>query len=270
MRKNRISALFLVMAITLSLCACGSAPKGTETVTEGPAVSGKTVSEPKPTEAPAATETPAPTQAPAPTQTPAPTQAPVVTEPPAMEDPDQAFSVGTTLNNTYVNEFFGLGVTLDENWTFSTQQEIEDLNGITADLINDESFQRALESGNVYTDMMATADDGLVSINATIEKLGVMNSLALDENTYIDVALSSSDFEEAFESMGVPLVVLEKSTAVLAGVEHPCIFLEGDVEGISLFEKIIPVKVGSYVLAITVCTVGENIIDGLLAFFYAV
>ena len=211
----------------------------------------------KPTE-PTAEPTAKPTE---PTPTPEPTAKP--------PEPEKPFSVGVTSNNVYTSALFGIGLALDENWELCTQEELEEMNGVSAGEALGEAFQNAMDNGAVYTDVMAIAEDGLMSISASIEKLSAEDASYVYEEVYVDIAIGSNAFEESFEEMGVPLVALEKGTAFLAGVERPCIYLAGDVEGITLYEKIIPVKAGRYLLIITVCSVGENILDDLIGLFYA-
>ena len=124
--------MLLASAMLLSLCACGgpaSTVSGSQTVNAGPSSSGTvTTSEPSTVEVP---ETEA----------------------------EESFSVGATVNNTYENAYFGIGVTLDDNWSFETQEEINADNGLVKDILDDADYTEALENGTVYTDMSAIRRD---------------------------------------------------------------------------------------------------------------
>ena len=247
MKNNKLLCILLSIAMLLALCACGSspAPSGTQTVTEGPSVSGTTT-------------TPEPVAEPEP-------------EPEAEPEaePEEEFSVGATVSNTYTNEFFGLGLTLDENWVFSTQEEIDATNAAVMEGLDNETYSQAMESGAVYTDMMALGAGG-AGVNATIEKLNAVMGLALTEEDYVDLSLEQNDFKALYAQMGLDVSVLEKETVTVAGAEHPCIVIEGTMQGIALYEKIVVIKSGSYVLSIAASSYIEDVTDGILELFYAV
>lgn len=234
MKTNKICSILLAVAMLLSLCACGSSPSGTQTVTEGPAVSGTTSAEPE-----------------------------------ATAEPEETFSVGATVNNSYINEYFGIGLKLDENWTFSTQEEIDETNGFVQDTLDDETYTKALDSGMVYTDMIATGDDGMLSVNATIEKLNAVSTLALNEDSYIDLSLEQNDFRALLGQIGLDVTVLEKGSIEVAGKEHPGIVIEGTIQGVAFYEKIVAIKSGSYVLTVTATSLMDNVVDGIFGYFYA-
>ncbi len=244
MKTSKFLCALLALVMMLSLCACGSASSasGTQTVTAGPSTTGSV--------SPAEPETAEEPEAPADTA-------------------DEGFSVGGTVNNTYENEFFGIGVTLDENWTFASQEEIDESNGTVKDVLDNEDYSAAMDDGRVITDMMASADDGILSMNVTIEKLNAVASLAIDEEAYIDLTLENNDFSAIFTGMGFDSAEASKGSVVLAGEEHPCAVIEGSIQGIGFYEKVAVIKVGSYVLSVTVSSLMDDVVDDLFACFYA-
>ena len=234
--------MLLAAGMLFSLCACGngaSSVSGTQTVVNGSPVSGTVTASGSDS-----------------------------AEEPQKEN-EEHFSVGTTVNSAYNNAYFGIGVTLDDNWVFKTQEEINEINGLVQDVVDDDSYAEALEKGTVYTDMIAGADEGLININATIEKLNAISTLAIDEEGYIDIALQNNDFKAIFEEMGLEVAAVEKGVAVIVGEEHPCVVIEGSIQGVGFYEKIAAIKKGNYVLVITVSSVTENVVDDVFAFFYA-
>lgn len=189
------------------------------------------------------------------------------TEAPAEET--EEFSIGATANNSYKNEYFGIGIDLNEEWTFMSQEEINEANGMAKDLLDKEQYAEALDNGTVFTDMSATASDGILTLNATIEKLNALGTLAVDEESYVDISLENTDFKAVFKQMGVDMSVVEKGTITVAEKEHPCIVLEGEVQGIGFYEKVAAIKKGNYVISITASSLVENVVDEIFEGFYA-
>lgn len=239
---KKILCILLASAMLFSLCACGgssSAVSGSQTVNAGSSASGTvTASEPAAADVSAA-------------------------------EAEDSFSVGATVNNTYENAYFGLGVTLDGNWSFETQEEINEANGIVKDILDDDDYTKALDNGTVYTDMIASADEGLVNIIATIEKINAIATLAVDEERYVDIALENNDFKAVFEEMGFDVTKVDKEIVTIAGEEHPCVVIEGNIQGVDFYEKVAAVKKGNYVLSITVSSFTEDVVDDVFACFYA-
>ena len=285
---KRLFAILLAAAMMLSVCACGSSrsegkeaaekpaageaqPSAEPTAATTPKPTAEPADEPtaepnveptaEPTPTPTAAPTPKPTAAPSPTPTSAPTPTPTA-------EPEKPLFVGTISDNVYTNALFGIGLALNEDWELCSQEALEEMNGVSIEQVNSEEYQSAMDNGEVYTDVMAVTGDGLFNISASIEKLSAEDAGAVDENAFVEIALGSNAFETSFAEMGVPLVTLEKSTARLAGNEYPCVFLEGDIDGISLYEKVIPIKSGRYMLVITVCSIGDNTLDDLIGLFY--
>lgn len=239
---NKILCTFLAFAMLFSLCACGGSASdvsGSKTVNAGTSASGTvTASEPATAEVP---ETEA----------------------------EENFSVGATVNNTYENAYFGIGVTLDDNWLFETQEKINEDNGMVLDALDNADYMEAMENGTVYTDMSASANEGLINLIATIEKLNAIATLAVDEESYIDITLQNNDFKAIFEELGLEVSKVDKGTATIAGVEHPCVVIEGSIEGFGFYEKVAAVKKGNYMLSITVSSITEDVVDDVFAYFYA-
>ena len=232
--------------ILVSLCSCGKDPSsvsGEQTVTSGPSTSG-TITEPEPASEPE-------------------------TEPETKTEDDENFSVGATLNNTYENEYFGIGITLDDNWVFSTQEEINEINGFVQDTLDDDAYVEALESGIVYTDMYAHDIDSQFTINTTIERLNALSTFTIDEEKYIDLSMENADLKGVLEGMGFEISLVEKGSVTIAGEEHPCVAIEGSIQGIDFFEKVTVIKEGNYIMGITISALMDNIIDDIFATFYA-
>ena len=183
------------------------------------------------------------------------------TEPVAQQE----FNIGSSTGNTYCNEFIGIQCTLDENWTFKTDEEMKAVNQVTLDLVGDE-YKNALANATVVYDMMATHTNGMDSVNVVMEKLSGLNVL-LTEERYME--LSKDSAVNALASMGLNIVSAQVVTVQLAGKEHTALAIEADVGGIAMYEYMVVVKCNGYIACITACTWNGNTCMDILNQFQA-
>ena len=138
-------------------------------------------------------------------------------------DPDPApakeFSAGKVDGSTYTNEYFGFSVSLTEDfgWTYFTDEQIAQVTGQTADILDSDKITEAYDSGKVIMEMYAMRDD-YASVNIAVEKLGKVNGALLDEEGYVDASLNS--LPEQLLTAGYTDVDAAKTTVSFAGAEH--------------------------------------------------
>lgn len=187
-------------------------------------------------------------------------------------DPDPApakeFSAGKVAGSTYTNEYFGFAVTLTEEfgWTYLTDEQIAQVTGQTADILDSDKMAEAYDSGKVVMEMYAMRDD-YASVNVTVEKLGKVNGVLLDEEGYVDASLSA--LPEQLVTAGYTDVNAAKTTASFAGVEHAAIAVSAVLQDVPVYELLACVKAGDYVAVVTACTYGEDGTADILAAFQA-
>ena len=128
--------------------------------------------------------------------TPAQTTAPETTVP---ETTEPAFSVGTSSGNRYENTFLGIGCTLDENWTFLTDEQIRENNSAAADMMAEE-YQELVSEASVVYDMMANHSNEVDTVSLNMEKL-TGAALLIGEEQYAQLSLEG--LEGSLTSMGV-------------------------------------------------------------------
>lgn len=178
------------------------------------------------------------------------------------------YEMGSINGGAYTNTFLGIGCTLDENWTYYSDEQLLELNGLVADAVQDEDIAQMLKDNEVIYDMYAAADDGMVSMNICFENLGVLYGTALDESSYIDMA--SENAVQALESMGYSSLSYEKKTVDFAGAERQCLAITGTIQEVPCYEEVICIKEGNYMAVITLASFYENILEDMRGLFYAV
>lgn len=226
-------AVLLAFVLMFSLCACGSksAVTGNVAPAEKGGVSGRV------------------------TQTPVPTQ-----------EPEADIEPGNLVGGRYENEFFGIGCELDDNWTYATQEELAAVIGKTADLFTEE-YAEQFKNADMFYDMMAVADDGLVSINVCVENLGVLYGMTLSEEQYFE--LGEKDIEEQFGSAGFENIEWEYTSVNFAGAEHVGLHLSCTIQDVPYYCTEVCVKAGNYMAVVSFCSFIEDIGEDLMANFFA-
>ncbi len=244
---KKIIVLLTVLALMLSLfVGCGS-------------------KEEEPIGGSVSANTPAPTAQPEPEDKPEPEDNPGK-EPAEEPAEEETFDTGVIIGGTYSNEFLGINCNLDSNWIFFDEAQMAQINGLTAESIDDEGIKTQLEESGVIYDLYAMTIDGGGTINIALEDLGLIYGSILSEDGYADIAIKQ--LPEALESTGMSDVSCEKVTVEFCGEEHTAINVTGTMEGLELYETLVCIKSGKYMACITICTVGENRIDELLDCFY--
>lgn len=190
-------------------------------------------------------------------------------EPPAagtVEAVEEDFQPGEMNGGVYTNEFFGIGCTLDSNWTYLTDEEIAELNQSTYEQISDEGLRTAMEDASLQ-DMFAQADGGLVNISITIENMGVLYGNTMDEAKYLEVARPT--VETGLTDIGMTDLVMEASTETFAGEPHEVMNISGMLEGdVPFYQKLVLVKRGNYMAGISIGSAMEDITADIAALFY--
>lgn len=232
---KKVIAMLLALVMALSLCACGGKDVGgTVTATDKTPVMGETVSGP-------AEE--------------------------AEEEPEAQVQLGVQSGGRYENAFLGIGCELDENWTFGSREELAELAGQTMDMFEDEDLSEQLKSLNLFYDMYAYADEGLVTMNIIIQNLGVLYGTVITEEQLLE--LSSKDLESQMASAGFSNVQWERRDVEFAGAERVGLYMISEVQGMTYYCQQIYMKQGSYMACVTLASFQEDITPNLTEYFFA-
>ena len=249
---KKITALILLAAMLLSLAACGNNPSaGGAEPTPTPETSDVPPSEP-PEETPAETdETDAEMSGQA-------------GEPEAPSEP--VLGVYHADSNTYENELLGLGCRLEEDWRVYDADEIAELNGLISDMVTDEAVAEMLESSGYVQAFYAQLGDDPVTVNITVENLGLLYGALLDEREYAELAVEQ--LPAAFDAMGMTDVNTEIKSTTFMGSEHTAVFITGQVQEIDLYEVLVCVKAGRYMACVTAASYLADVTGDVLDMFY--
>lgn len=173
-------------------------------------------------------------------------------------------SMGKAEGNVYESEFLGVGFKLPEGWTFYTAEQIKELNGLTTDML-DEDIAETIKNASIVYDMMALDNAGN-STNVNIEKVNAAQAAIITEEKYAEIAIPS--LKNALSSMGFSSVTAEASTTKFAGEDAVCIDIVCSNGTVTMYEKVVCKKIGTYMAAITVASAQTDTTENILGQFY--
>ena len=177
----------------------------------------------------------------------------------------QEFSLGYSTGRTYRNEFIGIQCTLDENWTFMTDEEIQTQNETTLGLVGD-NYAEAIKSASILYDMMATHSNQQDTVGVVLEKPNAA-TLLLSEEAYLNA--SKDDAVGSLESLGITVSSAEIVKIKFAGAEHYALKVAGRFTGYNVYECMVAIKCNGYVAVVTACTWDTNTTMDIISQFEA-
>jgi len=159
------------------------------------------------------------------------------------------FSLGSSSNNTYKNDFIGLSCTLPSEWVFLTDEEILELNDLVGDMAGDQ-IKEALENATVIYDMYATANGGLNSVNVTMEKLNVVQSASYTPKSYMEAQFDA--LKSALENMGCSNVNIRYEKIVVDGKTFDGAKVTASISGVPFYETLFCFKQDRYMVNVAI------------------
>lgn len=202
---------------------------------------------------------------------PAETTAPVETTIPEETNP---LSLGRLEGGEYINEYVGIGCTLDANWTFYSAEELQELPEIVSEALEGSALAGEDGMPDQITDMMAENLTDLTTMNLLYTKMTMQERVAyalMTEETLIDVTLEQKDdLIAAYAQMGIEVVSIEKDTVTFLGEERCVIRTEATIEGIPYYVlQLFDYNLGQYYTTLTMSSYLEDATDNLLELWYS-
>jgi len=177
----------------------------------------------------------------------------------------EEFSRGKTENLVYENEFIGIGCALESNWRFYSDEEIMEINNVTAGIAGEE-FEEILQEADIIYDMYAINENQLDNINVNLEKMSklILDSLVIEDALEGNISI----LKDAFSNMGYSDLQAELDTVNIEGEELTCLYTSGEINGLKMYQKIFSVKCNGYLATFTITTYEENTVDSIIERFY--
>lgn len=197
-------------------------------------------------------------------ETPGPTEP--VQENVPQEETETKFVPGVIQDMTYESEFMGLGCHIDDGWRFYTDREINQMNGVTAELVGEELAAVIAEADLIY-DMVAVSG-GVENININFEKVekSVLEVLDVAENFRNMIPA----MEEAYGQMGATDILLEAGTVMVDGVNKDCLHSSFVLDGVTMVQVVIGIKCEGYLANVTVTAANQERLEEVLEYLYLI
>lgn len=232
---RKFIAMLLALCMVFCLCACGGDGKEAEAPAETPSAANDE-------------------------------QASAPTEAPSDEaEEEAAVQAGTLSGSTYENAFLGIGCTLDENWTFASEEELAQMIGQTAEMFDDD-YAEQLKEADMFYDMVAVTEEGMVSINVVIQNVGLLYGTVLSEDKYLEIA--EEQMAEQLGNAGMENVQTERISANFAGAEHGGLHISCTIQDVPYYCTQMCIKQGKYIASISLCSFTEDYGSDMMGFFY--
>ena len=179
-----------------------------------------------------------------------------------IESEDTNFAAGTVDGQSYIQEFFGVRLDLDDAWSIADEETMATLRNVAIDSMSTEEVKEALASGSSYMDFYAENAGTFQNINTTITKLPLEEALMfrINAKSLLESALPTVKAE--LEGIGYKNVSTACNEATLMGKTAPCInteaYLETDGGDVPMYQEQVYLIEGSYMLCFTVTSYLED------------
>ena len=185
---------------------------------------------------------------------------------PLEVEQDAEDALGEKEGSRYESELLGVAVDFPDNWYLLSPEETAQVMGLVADGMDDEALAAQLRDAGTACDLYAVAlDDSGDNVNIQLEDLGLLYGAVLTPKQYAEIALPQ--LKPALEQAGFQHVQIEMEDYEFAGRDRVSLLVTGDVNGVPVYERMILIKGGQYMGAITAFSLDLSRIDALFARF---
>ncbi len=176
----------------------------------------------------------------------------------AKEIVNKDLSRGVVEENVYTNEYIGFTFTKPAEWVYATDDEINELMGASAEIMDQSDYEAAVSELLSVYDMMVTDPATNNNINVVYENLKLSGSVDMSEDEYLGyIKENLSAITELTYVFG------EAEKATLGGVEFTKLPCDVDYMGVISMKQNLYVKnVDGFMCSITITVVdGSDFAD---------
>lgn len=174
------------------------------------------------------------------------------------------FSLGTTENNHYYNNLFGISCTIPSDWVFYTDEQMMELNNLTMDMF-DGDIAEALKNATIIYDMFAQDSYGFNSTNVNMELLEPMQFVMLNLKENIESMLPA--LEQSYANMGYTNIQSAYTRVTVDGKEYDGMKVSAQIQGINIYSISFCYKRAYYLVNVNVTSFITDETDTLLSYY---
>jgi len=184
-----------------------------------------------------------------------------------------AVSDGSTVSDSetpvaYRNDYFKYSCVLPNDWYVLNEDELSQVLGRTSDALGENEtgdvIQQALESGESLMDFYSFSGDSTRTINIVLGKVRLLDML-LPEQTLIDASVPL--LTSGLADMGATNITHSTERVEFLGKERVALNVQGDFQGVAIYETIFIMRKGLYVSSFTVSSLEQDTAQDSLAYF---
>ena len=171
------------------------------------------------------------------------------------------FAKGILTDEGWESEWLGMRFVPEDTMNMSTEEELNDLMGISMDMLSEDFNELQIQYAelNTVSEMMCTADDNASNVNMTLEKL----PMKIDVDTYVELFLAQVS-EVSVMAMNV---VNEGEDVTVAGRDFKKLQCEVSYEGVTLYQDYYMAIIEDRVQIIVVSYLDEAEAESLMSCF---
>ena len=127
--------------------------------------------------------------------------------------------VGVTVGDTYENAMFGIGCKL-EGWTYSTAEEIAQLNQVAEDLLGEKAAEMLKQGASLIT-MLAKSPNALQNVNFQASDASMMMDAIETYGLAAVIGSSTGAYKQQLEEAGFTDVECSATAVTIGGKDFP-------------------------------------------------
>ncbi|MBQ3231160.1 MAG: hypothetical protein IJB49_09125 [Clostridia bacterium] len=181
------------------------------------------------------------------------------------DENNNEFAMGTTNGSVYENSYIGIGCRLDSDWTFYTDEQIKELNQITADK-GGEEFAEIMENADIVYDMFVQKTNG-DNMNVNLEKVNAITLAALDMSTFYNEEMKKT-LKQSLESVGCTNVEMEDTEVVIDGKKFVAVKITSEMSGVKMYQTNFAIKCSKHIASICITTMNGDSASSIIEKFY--
>ena len=193
-----------------------------------------------------------------------PTTAP--TAPVTAPAPDVELTVGETMDNLYLNPYFGLIFALPDGWRFTTDAQLCEKNGVTGSL-SGVDLKTYLGDGSEFLTIMEASDDAGRVLVSLAKMSRATKGMGIDN--YMPIAKDNMRVIYDKANNGIELLRCEIVDVTLSGIPTKALLYELDYTAYGISNHYVEayLPAGDYMLTVISTAFSEEDALGYLAYF---
>lgn len=184
---------------------------------------------------------------------------------------DSSTQSDTEPSAAYQNDFFGYSCVLPDDWYVLNDKEISKMIGTTNEAFSDietyKLLQKSLDSGESQVDFYAYSPDYSQTVSVILVKENLLEML-LQEKILLEAAMPIS--KSTLEEMGVTNISHNTEKISFLGKEHVALYVEGDIQGETIYQVTVLLRKGSYMSNFSVSGYDQAALQTQLDYFQVI